>query len=55
MYVSTSSTKAELLVASETAKMAPYICFMSDELGVPQEHATLMYEDNKGAHMTNAS
>jgi hypothetical protein len=54
--VSTSSTEAELLAASDAAKMALYIRSILDELGVPQEHATLIYEDNEGAlHMANAS
>jgi hypothetical protein len=54
--VSTSSTEAELLAASDAAKMALYLRSILDELDIPQHHATLIFEDNDGAlHMANAS
>jgi hypothetical protein len=54
--VSTSSTEAEFIGASDAAKMALYIRSILDELHVPQTHATLIYEDNAAALMTaNAS
>jgi hypothetical protein len=41
---------------SDAAKMALYIRTILDELHVPQQHATLIYEDNEGAlNMANAS
>jgi hypothetical protein len=49
--VSTSSTEAEFIGASDAAKMALYIRSILDELHVPQTHATLIYEDNAAALM----
>jgi hypothetical protein len=54
--VSTSSTEAEFIGASDAAKMALYIRSILNELHVPQTHATLIYEDNAAAlMMANAS
>ena len=47
--MSTSSTEAEFLAASDAGKLALYICSILDNMGVPQTDATLIYEDNWGA------
>jgi len=54
--VSTSSAEAEFQAASDAGKMALYIRSILDELGVPQENATCIFEDNKACvYMANAS
>jgi len=54
--VSTSSSEAEFQAASDAGKMALCIRSMLDELGVPQEHAACIFEDNKACvYMANAS
>jgi hypothetical protein len=47
--VSLSSTEAEFLAASDAGKLALYLRSILDELHVPQIHATVLYEDNRGA------
>ena len=50
--VSTSSSEAEFQAASDAGKMALYVCSILDELGVPQEYATCLFEDNSATvHM----
>jgi hypothetical protein len=47
--ISLSSSEAEYLAASDAGKMALYLRSVMDELNVPQELATVIYEDNRGA------
>ena len=54
--VSTSSCEAEFQAASDAGKIALYVRSILDELGVPQEYATCIFEDNSATvHMANAS
>lgn len=46
-----SLTEAEVVAACEAAKMAIYLRSILDEIGAPQENATMIYEDNTGALM----
>ena len=53
--VSHSSTKAEFIAACDAAKLALYLCSISEDIGIPKEEATAILEDNTGALMiTNA-
>jgi ribosomal protein L30/L7E len=45
--VTTSSTEAELIAAVSAAKVIRYLRSILDDLGLPQESASVMYEDNK--------
>ena len=47
--VSLSSTEAEFLAASDAGKMTLYLHSILDELDIPQQFATVLYEDNRGA------
>ncbi len=49
--VSTSSTEAEFIAASDLGKLALYICSILDDLSILQLHATLIFEDNCGAYL----
>ena len=49
--VSLSSNKAEFIAAFEAAKVILYIWSILDDLGVPQDKATTLYEDNEGARL----
>ena len=44
-----SSTEAEFIAACDTAKMILFFRSLLDELGLPQTHATVLFEDNTGA------
>ena len=44
-----SSTEAEFVAACEAAKMAIYLRSILAEIGISQEDATMIYEDNTGA------
>jgi len=44
--VAGSSTEAEYMSAYFTSKMILFVCSVLWDLGVPQEAATLLYEDN---------
>jgi hypothetical protein len=53
--VAGSSTEAEFCQASDTGRMALYVRSILWDLDVPQEAATILYEDNDGATaMANA-
>ena len=53
--VALSSTEAEFIAACEAGKNCLYIRSILDDLGIPQEEATIIYEDNKAAvAMANA-
>jgi deoxyuridine 5'-triphosphate nucleotidohydrolase len=53
--IALSSTEAEWVAACDAGKMILYFCTLLDDLGIPQEEATVMYEDNRGAlFMANA-
>jgi hypothetical protein len=53
--VAGSSTEAEFCQASDTGRMALYVRSILWDLNVPQEAATILYEDNDGATaMANA-
>jgi hypothetical protein len=45
--VTTSSTEAELIAAVSAAKVIRYLRSILDDLGLPQESASVMYEDNR--------
>jgi hypothetical protein len=47
--VSLSSTEAEFRAASDAGKMTLYLRSILDELDIPQQFATVLYEDNRGA------
>jgi hypothetical protein len=53
--VALSSTEAEYMVANDAGRMSLYMRSILWDLGVPQEAATILYEDNDGATaMANA-
>ena len=53
--IATSSTEAEFTAASEAGKYILYLCTILQEIGLEQEHATVLLEDNQGAlYMANA-
>ena len=53
--VAHSTTEAEFTAACDAAKVTLYIRSILEELNIPQEHATIIYEDNAGAlNMANA-
>ena len=53
--IALSSTEAEFIAACDAGKNCLYIRSILDDLDIPQEHATLVYEDNKAAiGMANA-
>ena len=47
--IALSSTEAEFVTASDAGKMALYIRSLLEDLGIIQQKATLLYEDNMGA------
>jgi hypothetical protein len=47
--ISLSSSEAEYLATSDAGKMALYLHSIMDELYVPQDLTTNIYEDNRGA------
>ena len=49
--ISTSSTKAEFLAASDAGKTALYIWSVLADLQIPQTLPTILYEDNRGAYL----
>ena len=53
--IAQSSTEAEFAAACEAGKLILNIRTILDEINVPQENATILYEDNQGAlNMANA-
>ena len=53
--VAGSSTEAEFMAAYDTGKMILFVCSILWDLGIPQEAATVLYEDNDAcAAMGNA-
>ena len=53
--VALSSTEAEFIAACDAGKTCLYIRSILEDLGIPQDQATILYEDNKGAiAMANA-
>ena len=44
-----SSTEAEFIAACEAAKIILYIRLILDDVGIDQNEATTLYEDNQGA------
>lgn len=46
-----SSTEAEFIAACDTAKMILFFRSILEELGIEQQEATVLYEDNTGALM----
>ena len=44
-----SSTEAEFTAAVEAGKYILYVRSILDEIGIPQDYATVLYEDNQGA------
>ena len=49
--VSHSSTEAEFIAACDAAKVALYLRSIFEDIGIPQEEATVILEDNTGALM----
>ena len=50
-----SSTEAEFYALSEAGKLTLYVRSILDELGISQNEATSVYEDNQGClHMTQS-
>jgi dUTPase len=47
--VAQSSTEAEFIAAAEAGKYILYLRTILDEIGLQQEQATIVYEDNQGA------
>jgi len=47
--VSLSSTEAEFITVCEATKVIIYIRLIIDDIGIPQDEATTLYEDNQGA------
>ena len=47
--VALSSTEAEFIAACEAAKIIPYVRSILDDVGIQQNEATTLYEDNQGA------
>jgi hypothetical protein len=53
--VACSSTEAEFMQAADTGRMSLYVRSILWDMGVPQDAATILYEDNDGATaMANA-
>jgi deoxyuridine 5'-triphosphate nucleotidohydrolase len=44
-----SSTEAEFTAAAEAGKYILYVRSILEQIGIPQHHATILYEDNQGA------
>jgi hypothetical protein len=44
-----SSTEAEFTAAAEAGKYILYVRSLLKQIGIPQHHATILYEDNQGA------
>ena len=47
--IAMSSTAAEFTAAAEAGKFIIYVRSILEEIGMEQEHATTLYEDNRGA------
>ena len=47
--IAMSSTEAEFTAAAEAGKYTLYVRSILDQLGIPQNEATTLYEDNQGA------
>ena len=47
--VAQSSTEVEFIAAAEAGKYILYLRTIMEQIGLPQHHATIMYEDNQGA------
>ena len=47
--IATSTSKAEFIAAAEAGKQILYIRSILDTIGIPQQAATTLYEDNQGA------
>ena len=47
--VSMSSTEAEFIAAAEAGKYILYLRSILQEIGLEQQHATILFEDNQGA------
>ncbi len=53
--IAQSSTEAEFTAAADAAKYILYLRSLLEEIGLLQEDATVLYEDNQGARlMANA-
>lgn len=49
--IALSTTEAEFVAACDAAKMILFFRSILEDLGIPQEEATILYEDNNGALM----
>ena len=47
--IAMSSTEAEFTAAAEAGKYILYVRSILDQIGVSQQHATILFEDNQGA------
>jgi hypothetical protein len=53
--IASSSTEAEFIQASDSGRISLYVRSILWDMGVPQDAATILYEDNDGATaMANA-
>ena len=43
-----SSTEAEFMVASDAGKMCLFLCSLLHDLHIPQNAATVLFEENEG-------
>ena len=44
-----SSTEAKFMAAAEAGKYILYVRSILEQIGLPQHHTTILYEDNQGA------
>jgi hypothetical protein len=50
-----ASTEAEFIAVAEAARFILYVRSIMDKIGIPQQYATILYEDNCIAmHMANS-
>ena len=47
--IATSTSEAEFIAAAEAGKQILYLRTILDEIGIPQDKANILYEDNQGA------
>ena len=47
--ITLSTTEAEFVAICDAAKIILFFCSILEDLEIPQEHATVMFEDNAGA------
>ena len=53
--IAMSSTEAEFIASADAGKMALYLRSLLSDLGIDQNHATLLYGDNMGAYLIESA